>query len=166
MAYRGTKHYENDYLLNIVNNSFSKHEVLKKLGLPTGGTYGYRTLNYFLDLYKIDTSHFAGRGATYMKIAIPLQEILDGDHPLYGAHKLKKRLIKDGLLEAKCDECNITEWRGKPAPLDLDHINGKSWDHDFKNLRLLCRNCHAQTDTFCGKNSKNRLNNCERSLKP
>ena len=28
-------------------------------------------------------------------------------------------------------------------------------DHRIENLRLLCPNCHSQTDTFAGKNKRN-----------
>ena len=36
--------------------------------------------------------------------------------------------------------------------LELDHINGVGDDHRLENLRLLCPNCHSQTETYCGRN--------------
>lgn len=83
---------------------------------------------------------------------IPLEEILEGLHPQYQTNKLKKRLIKENIFEDKCFICNLSEWNKKPIILHLDHINGKSKDHRLCNLRLLCPNCHGQTDTWCGRN--------------
>jgi hypothetical protein len=37
-------------------------------------------------------------------------------------------------------------------PLQLDHVNGVRTDNRLFNLRILCPNCHAQTDTWCSKN--------------
>lgn len=48
----------------------------------------------------------------------------------------------------------MPRWNGKEAPLELDHINGVRLDNSLKNLRILCPNCHAQTDTYCGKNKQ------------
>ena len=47
---------------------------------------------------------------------------------------------------------NNGTWNGKKLVLQLDHINGNNKDQRLMNLRFLCPNCHAQTDTFCGKN--------------
>jgi len=86
----------------------------------------------------------------------PIQEILDGKHPNYKSSKLKKRLVDEGIFEDKCDECSQgTEWNGKFLVLQLDHINGNSYEHFLDNLRILCPNCHTQTDTF---GSRNRIN--------
>lgn len=52
----------------------------------------------------------------------------------------------------KCTICQLTHWQGKLAPIQLDHIDGNSDNNEESNLRLLCANCHAQTETFCGKN--------------
>ena len=82
---------------------------------------------------------------------IDLRTALTLNSPVRGV-KLKAVLIREGILELKCNICNLTEWCGKPAPLQLDHKNGINTDNRLKNLRLLCANCHAQTDTFCGKN--------------
>jgi 5-methylcytosine-specific restriction endonuclease McrA len=83
---------------------------------------------------------------------IPTIEILDGRHPYYQTLKLKKRLIKEGIKENKCDICGITEWNGKLISMQLDHINGDSHNHKLENLRMICPNCHSQTETYCGKN--------------
>ena len=67
-------------------------------------------------------------------------------------HELKKRLLRAGLLTNACAVCGINQWQGRPLVLELDHINGVSDDHRLENLRLLCPNCHSQTDTYCGRN--------------
>jgi Zn finger protein HypA/HybF involved in hydrogenase expression len=66
--------------------------------------------------------------------------------------QLRRRLIEEGVLEARCSRCGLSEWQGQPIPLELDHINGDRRDNRLVNLRLLCPNCHALTDTYCGRN--------------
>ena len=85
-------------------------------------------------------------------IKVPTNEILDGLHPQYQTLKLKKRLIREGIKENKCEICGITEWNELPISMQLDHIDGNSRNHRLNNLRMLCPNCHSQTDTYCGKN--------------
>lgn len=51
-----------------------------------------------------------------------------------------------------CDCCGISEWNGKKITLQVDHRNGLANDNSLKNLRLICPNCHSQSDTFSGRN--------------
>jgi len=85
-------------------------------------------------------------------VAISLDEILDGKHPYYQTFKLKNRLIKNGIMKNECTICGIKEWNGKSINMQLDHIDGVSSNHFRSNLRMICPNCHSQTDTYCGKN--------------
>jgi 5-methylcytosine-specific restriction endonuclease McrA len=91
---------------------------------------------------------------TNQPTSIPLEEILDGQHPHYQTFKLKKRLLKEGILQNMCSNCNIDSWNNQPIALHLDHIDGVASNHRLDNLRLLCPNCHSQTNTYCGKNKK------------
>ena len=83
---------------------------------------------------------------------LPTNEILEGKHPYYQTLKLKKRLIKEGIKENRCEICNLTEWNNKSISMQLDHIDGNSHNHKLDNLRMTCPNCHSQTETYCGKN--------------
>ena len=86
------------------------------------------------------------------KEKIPTDEILEGKHPHYQTNKLRKRLLKEEIFENKCSICGICEWNNLPITCELDHIDGNSKNHILKNLRLICPNCHSQTNTYCGKN--------------
>lgn len=65
--------------------------------------------------------------------------------------RLLKRYLQD-IREHKCEVCGITEWMGKPAPLELDHKDGDSRNNVLSNLRLICPNCHAQTESYKNRN--------------
>lgn len=66
--------------------------------------------------------------------------------------RVKSRLIKEKILEDVCSMCDIYEWQGKKISLQLDHVDGNNHNHRLHNLRLICPNCHSQTNTYCGKN--------------
>lgn len=81
-----------------------------------------------------------------------------GEKRRTGTH-IKNRLIKHCGWEEKCSECGqLPEHNGKPLSLAVDHINGNGFDNRKENLRFLCPNCHSQTETFGGKNSRRRGN--------
>ena len=72
-----------------------------------------------------------------------------------GSPSLKKYLIeKYGEVCVECNQSNTHN--NKPLVLQLDHIDGDSDNNFPSNLRLLCPNCHTQTDTFSSKGKGSR----------
>ena len=145
---------EADFLAN-VRRVWSVASLIKACGWKVGGG-SYKECHR--RLAGMDISHFTGQAHLAGKphisggnIALPLSEVLVAGRETK-SHHLKLRLIKEGLKQWRCEECNETEWRGAPIPICLDHINGDRFDNRIENLRILCPNCHAQTPTFGGKN--------------
>ena len=137
----------------IVVNSMSYSECLRKLGLTTKGGSSTDILKKRIEELQCSTDHFGQTGnPNYHKHE--LEDILVEHSAYANISSLKNRIINAGLLEYKCAICGLTEWNGKPLSLQLDHINGVHDDHRLENLRFLCPNCHSQTETYSGKNKK------------
>lgn len=140
---------ENEFI-KVCHESDSMAQAAAKLGMHFN-TFKRKALK--LGCYETNQ---AGKGITKKDNGnkIPLHEILNGKHPSFQTYKLKNKLIKEGIKENKCEECNTNEWMGKPLNCELDHIDGDRTNHSLENLRILCPNCHSQTPTFRAKNRK------------
>lgn len=69
-------------------------------------------------------------------------------------NKIRNKLLEEGYKERVCERCGRTTWEGEPIPLSLHHIDGNRHNNTIENFQLLCPNCHALTDSYCGKNSR------------
>jgi 5-methylcytosine-specific restriction endonuclease McrA len=65
----------------------------------------------------------------------------------------KAKLLREGYLADRCSRCGIRQWRGERLVIQIDHINGVRNDWRIENLRMLCPNCHSQTETYGGRNA-------------
>ncbi len=86
---------------------------------------------------------------------IATQDILAGKYPDYGTYKLKKRLLREGYMEDKCQLCGWAEKRNPEdefTPCELHHMDGDPRNHRLSNLRLYCPNCHSLQNNYRSKN--------------
>ena len=139
-------------------NSFSIADVCRYFGL---GLYGanYRKIHKAIEKYNLNTEHFLGSRWNCLNTVkktniLNLDNILVENSTFDNTNNLKKYLIREGYKEHRCERCKRTEWEGQEIPLELHHINGKRSDNRIENLQILCPNCHALTENYCGKKVK------------
>ena len=143
------KKISDDEIVQAIHDSKTMRQASSKLSMNFN-TFKRRAVS--LGIYNPNPG---GKGTNKpSKRKIPITDILDGNYPRYQTFKLKNRLIKEGYLKNECSNCGISEWNGKFLPLELDHIDGNPTNHDIGNLRMLCPNCHSQTETFRAKNKR------------
>lgn len=135
--------------------STSMGEVLRRLGLDVLG--GHHThISRRVRALGIDTSHFTpfhraartgprpGPKELLTVLAPSRTRRVPGD-------RLRRALTALGVPEV-CARCGTEPlWRGRPLPLEVDHVDGDWRNNRPENLRLLCPNCHSVTDTFRGR---------------
>lgn len=146
---------DKELLSQLCKDSFTYSQVCEQLGLNPPGSI--RTLKKYIKLYEINVTHFDSRyhkrnGTSRYS---SLDEILVKDSTCKSTWALKNRLIRHSVITEICVLCGQLPFHnGQLLKLQLDHINGDNKDNRLINLRMLCPNCHTQTDTFAGKNKQ------------
>ena len=139
--------------------SFS--EALRALKRATHSG-NFQVLQRKIREWEIDISHFTGSRGGWNKgsqckgrwghARTPLEDVLSNKLPSPGSGRLKKRLVEAGLKTDVCEVCGQgPQHNGKDLVLQLDHIDGNRYDNRIENLRVICPNCHTQTETFGNK---------------
>ncbi|MEU9860417.1 HNH endonuclease signature motif containing protein [Streptomyces sp. NPDC047971] len=141
-------------LAEAVSGSLSVASTLRLLGLPDN-SHQRALLKGWINEDRLSTSHFLGQAHQRGKPGpTPLRGAVDVLVKHDGRRRTRTVILRRALCEIgvpeKCAECGTgPEWHGKPMTLEIDHTNGDWSDDRAENLRLLCPNCHAVTDTWC-----------------
>lgn len=137
---------DDNKIIEVVKNSKSMMQAARELGIP------FTSFRRKAEMLGIYNTNQGGKGTP--KSLIPLNDVLIKGS-IYKSTALKNRLFEEKLLEEKCCECGIGPvWNDKPLKLHLDHIDGDNNNNELQNLRILCPNCHSQTETYCRKKKK------------
>ena len=151
---RTFKEIPDDEFISVVKNNSCIRDIVGELGYSrSSGSMGI-CVKKRIEKLNLDTSHFYSNKRKYHSHPkYQLEDILIENSSYENISRLKERLIKENVLEYRCEKCgNEGLWNGKKLVLQLEHKNGIHNDHRLENLCFLCPNCHSQTDTYSGKN--------------
>lgn len=152
-ANRKPNYFDRKKFIDAVESSKLPSEVCAKLGV----SYSKKWLvdasefhSYQLPERIANSPYGRNAKGRYVK---SLEEVLV-ENSTANNQVVKARLLSANLVVNECATCHLApEWEGKPLTLQLDHINGNPTDNRINNLRLLCPNCHSQTETYGGRNN-------------
>ena len=142
-----------------LRESSSYAQTARRLELPDDDS-SRRWLQRRAARLEVDTGHFLRRSKPLGAVPRPrshagrVLRVLPPGSARTNRERLHRALTEIGVDYA-CAECgNTGEWRGTPMTLQIDHVSGDWLDNRRQNLRYLCPNCHAITDTWCGRNRR------------
>lgn len=150
--------YNKDDFQNLINNSTSFKDVLKKLNLSIVAG-NYKTLNDrikrdCINLENINLKRTSVRKKLGIRKKFDDNDVFVENSSFHRKH-IKERILKQKLIPYICEKCNQNDvWNCEKLVLILDHKNGINNDNRLENLRFLCPNCNSQTETFSGRNTK------------
>lgn len=136
-----------DLVIEYINQGKSKEEICKLLNCQ------FLTLNHYLVKWEIFyRGHIGGKGKKSHKRKSALELLQNNGY--ISSHRLKLKLIEDGLKKKECERCNLMKWLDADIPLELHHKDGNHYNNTLNNLEILCPNCHALTSNHGSKNFK------------
>lgn len=157
-------------VLNVIERTRNNKEAWEYLGISRPTWKKYAELYYHEDyddmtLYEYHKFQSAkDKGiANRVNTKVPrydLRAILRGEHPEYKSNNLKRRIINNGVLLEKCNNCGYDERRlsDYTVPLILHYKDDNLKNHKLENLEFLCYNCfYVLVGDF--KSNTNRKNN-------
>lgn len=154
------RRYDKEWLTELCLSSYSYAEVLRKAGRQQGGG-AQATLKKKIKEFEIDVSHFTGmrwqespNQQSQHREKYSLDDIFVKDSSIT-QKVLRGYVERHNIIEYKCENCGCDgNWQGGKIALEIDHIDGNNTNNEISNLRYLCPNCHALTDTYRGRNKK------------
>lgn len=135
---RKYRDYTDKDVIGFVKEVTSMAQLLKKLNLTAAGG-NYDSMKKLLNKLNADTSHWKGQGWSS-------GQRLKGWENFKRADNLKPHLVVDRGNVCEC--CNLSTWIGEEIKLELHHVDGNRLNNSYKNLQLLCPNCHSYTDAW------------------
>ena len=153
------RQYTKEWLQELCQSSYSYAEVLNKAGRKQGGG-AQQTLKKKIAEFEIDISHFTGQRWQESPNQSPqkgrekysLEEVFIKNSPVT-QKVLRGYVERHNVLEYKCVKCGCDgHWQDGKIALEIDHIDGDNSNNKIKNIRYLCPNCHALTETYRGRN--------------
>ena len=154
--------YSKEELENIFNNSDSLSNFMKNIGILNYSGSVSEDVKKCLEFNGINWKKLTYTGIHYSKNKLMGKRILSNDEIFVinsnvSRGTLKRRIIKDNLLNYKCSVCGLLPiWNNKELPLILDHINGINNDNRLENLRFVCPNCNYQLETTCRNHNRDK----------
>ena len=129
-----------DFILKCNEERLPLVEVSRRLKVK------YLTSRKYIKLLNIPYTNNPNRkGLPHTDGRKSIEEILQGN----SSNTFKRiALIREGIKEEVCECCKLSEWMGKPIPLELHHKDFNHYNNSLDNLQILCANCHMQAHNY------------------